>query len=80
MYIQIDNPVLTVDYLLRGGNIGALAAAFAIGMKVMKRLDRDETLRKDFPPHRHVDIKILYPKEYEPSEIGQIEANKEVRP
>jgi hypothetical protein len=35
--------------------------------KVLKRLDRDESLRTDFPPHRHISGEIIYPRDYEPA-------------
>ncbi len=60
-----------VDWLIHGGGlcacVGAAWAAIGLSRKVTKRLDRDESLRQDYPPHRHVNGTVIYPKEYEPA-------------
>jgi hypothetical protein len=64
-----------IEYALRGGNVGLLAFAAYILWTVKGRLDRDESLRKDYPPHRHINgTKILYPQEYPPAKIERFEA------
>lgn len=35
--------------------------------KVERKIDSDETVKKDYPPHRHINGKIIYPKEYQPA-------------
>lgn len=62
-----------VDWAIHGGNISVLALVLWVAWKMNKRLDRDETLKQDFPPHRHINgSKIVYPKEYEPSVIERL--------
>lgn len=65
-----------LDWLKDGGVITLLIAMGAFLRKVMQRLDRDEYLRADYPPHRHVithsdkcGCKLIYPHEYTPSRI-----------
>lgn len=60
--------------------LGMVLAAVATGTlalvrRVMRRLDRDESLRADYPPHRHINGKILYPKEYEPAAVEQLQGS-----
>jgi hypothetical protein len=57
------------DWAMRSG---MLAACAAMAWKVVKRQVRDESLRKNFPPHRHINGKILYPNEYRPPEVEHI--------
>lgn len=67
---------MTWDYLLHGGNIAALMAAIAVMVKVLKVINRDETLKRDYPPHRHVNgSRILYPQEFQPSPIERLSNN-----
>lgn len=62
-----------IELILRGGNIGFLAAAIVLLWKVKAYLDRDESLRKDYPPHRHVNgSRIIYPTDYQPSPIERL--------
>lgn len=63
-----------LDWVKDGGVISLLLAMAVFLRKVMQRLDRDESLRADYPPHRHIVInsgqcgcKLVYPHEYTPS-------------
>lgn len=58
------NPV--ADWLIHGGE---LMAFIAVAWKVIGRLNRDESLRTDYPPHRHVNGNIMYPPDYPPPPI-----------
>ena len=53
-----------VDWLMHGSE---LIAFFAVAWKVIARLNRDESLRTDYPPHRHLRGEIVYPHEYQPA-------------
>jgi hypothetical protein len=61
-----------LDWLLRGGNAAFLLAAFTVLWRVNLKLSRDESLKSDFPPHRHINGKILYPREYEPAKVERM--------
>jgi hypothetical protein len=43
-----------------------------LAARVIVRLERDASLRRDYPPHRHVGGRLLYPKEYEPSSVERL--------
>lgn len=67
------------DNLLHGGFVACIGLGAIIGFrvnavlnKVNTRLDRDEDLKADYPPHRHINGSILYPKDYEPSKIDKL--------
>lgn len=65
---------MNLDWLLHGGNIGVLVFAASVIWKVNGRLNRDESLKSDYPPHRHINgSRIVYPKEYQPSPIEHFE-------
>jgi hypothetical protein len=50
--------------------IAVNAAIILIGIGQMKgELKR---IWKDFPPHRHVNGKVLYPADYEPTDIERL--------
>lgn len=61
-----------IEWLLRGGNIGVLIGAAGVLLKVNARLSRDETLKADYPPHRHINGKIIFPREYEPATVEKL--------
>jgi hypothetical protein len=48
---------------------GMLVAFLAVAWRVVKYINRQESLHIDFPPHRHINGYINYPHEYEPSRI-----------
>jgi hypothetical protein len=60
-------------------DIGALSAVVtltvascSLAWKAIQRINRDESLRQDFPPHRHINGKILYPHEYKPAAVEHL--------
>lgn len=61
-----------IDLALHGGNVGILIVVAWVLWKVNSRMNRDESLRADYPPHRHFNGSILYPHEYRPSKIDHI--------
>ena len=65
-----------VDLLIHGGSIGSSVVIAYVGWKVKERLDRDDSLKADYPPHRHVNGHVLYPKDYQPSEVGTIKGTQ----
>ena len=48
---------------------GMLVTFLAVAWRVVKHINRQESLHVDFPPHRHINGYISYPREYEPSRI-----------
>lgn len=54
------------DLLFHAGN---LAVVLGIGWKVNRVANRILDVLADFPPHRHVNGKISYPKGYEPAAV-----------
>lgn len=60
------------DLVIHGGNIGLILFGAIVLAKVKKRLDRDEDLRSDYPPHRHINGSISYPHEYQPSRLDKL--------
>lgn len=78
--MQIETSAMSaiVEWLLKGGNVGVLLFVGVIGVKVNDRLKRDETLHKDYPPHRHVGMNgssaIVYPEDYQPAKIEKLGA------
>lgn len=72
---QIE-PSAALDWLMHGGQTGA---CLAIAYFAIKRINRDESLKKDYPPHRHFNGSILYPKEYPPSKIEHLRGDERFR-
>lgn len=72
MQIEINSAM--IDYAIHSGSIGVMALGAYIGFKVNARLNREESLRRDYPPHRHVNgTRIIYPQEYQPSPIEKLD-------
>lgn len=66
--MQIDGGWANIlDWTLRTGNIGLIVFVGAVVIKVNDRLKRDESLKSDYPPHRHINGSIFYPHEYHPT-------------
>ena len=61
-----------LDWVLDGGNIGALVLAVYVGFRINKRLNRDEVVQANFPPHRHVNGSILYPDMLQPTPVEHL--------
>lgn len=77
MQIAVDAAIPLIEWALRGGNMGVIAFGAYIGIKMKGRLDRDESLRRDFPPHRHINgFKVIYPQEYPPATLERLEGNR----
>jgi hypothetical protein len=58
------------DYVFHSGSLGIF---IVVAWQVIRRLNRDESLKRDYPPHRHINgSRIMYPKEYQPSEIENL--------
>lgn len=43
--------------------------AFGVALPILWGVSRLASLLKDFPPHRHLNGSIIYPRGYEPTEI-----------
>lgn len=61
------NPVL--DYIFHGGTLGIF---LVVAWKVISKLNRDDSLKRDYPPHRHINGFITYPQEYPAPDIGKL--------
>lgn len=53
--------------------ISMLGTFLTVARKVTKRIDRDESLKHDYPPHLHRAGQILYPAEYPPPPMEPLE-------
>lgn len=53
-------------------HIGEALTILGVGWKIVTKLTRIASLLEDFPPHRHVNGKIVYPKDYSPGVIQQL--------
>ena len=67
------------DLLIHAGSGGLIVFGLAaiweflkLMRKMNRRLDRDESLRQDYPPHRHFNGSILYPADYPPPEVERL--------
>lgn len=64
------------DYVIHGGSMGVILFGAVVFLKVNDRLKRDESLRKDYPPHRHIGTNgssvIVYPEDYQPGKIDRL--------
>lgn len=69
--MQIEQIAGLKDLLL-GANGGILGAAIWVLWKVNVRLTRDESIKRDYPPHRHVNGSVIYPDDYPPSPVGKL--------
>jgi hypothetical protein len=58
------NPIL--DHLLHSGELGVY---LAVAWYVIRRINRDDSIKQDYPPHRHVNGTIIYPPEYSPGRV-----------
>lgn len=73
MQAETLNPQV-IEWLFKGGNISFLAACVFLFAKVLKRLNRDESLHRDYPPHRHINgSRIVYPNEFQPTPIERLD-------
>lgn len=55
-----------LDLILRGGDAGALLAAVWAIVWATRKISRQESLMRDFPPHRHTNGTISYSPDYPP--------------
>lgn len=63
------NPL--IDHLLHGAE---LSGAFVVLWKAIRVLNRFESVMKDYPPHRHVGNRILYPRDFSPAKTEHMTA------
>ena len=69
MFQGIQQIPVIVDWTIHSGEAFViLGACFA----VIKRANRDESLKRDYPPHRHIADEIIYPKEYPPAKTERL--------
>lgn len=48
-----------------------LILLFGVALPMLRSSQRLRNILQDFPPHRHTNGKIIYPKGYEPSKPEQ---------
>lgn len=66
---------MTVDLALHLGEvITVVGAVCTAAWRVIRAAGKVEDMLENFPPHRHVNGSILYPKGYEPTEVGHLPA------
>lgn len=58
------NPL--IDHLLHGGEF---IAFLSVTFYAIRYINRRESIERDYPPHRHVNGKILYPPDRRPGAI-----------
>jgi hypothetical protein len=61
-----------VDWAIHSGETVAIVGA---AIAVIKKFGRDETIKKNYPPHRHIQDTIIYPKEYQPAKTEELHDN-----
>ncbi len=57
------------EFIFHASELGVLV--FGVAAPIVWSAFRLRSLLKDFPPHRHLNGKILYPKGYAPGEIEE---------
>jgi len=65
-----ENPV-TVSL-----HVGEILAILGVGYKIFRKLSVIIDAFENFPPHRHVNGKILYPRDFSPGRIEVESATK----
>lgn len=63
-----------LDLVIHGGSSAVIVAAVFVLWKFKEYLDRRESLDKNYPPHLHVNGKVVYSKEYPPATIERLTA------
>jgi hypothetical protein len=64
------NPLL--DHLAHASE---LTAFFLLVWRVVRALNRFESVMRDFPPHQHVNGKVIYPHDYEPGRVDTLKVS-----
>ena len=67
--MQIEQIPAVADWLIHSGEFLGFCV---VGWKVIARLNREETLKKDYPPHKHIGEVIIYPNEYPPAKTEKL--------
>jgi hypothetical protein len=53
-------------------HIGEALSIIGVGLAALRKLDRILSILQDFPPHKHINGKIVYPKDYAPGVIQEL--------
>lgn len=61
-----------LDWVVHLVSSTAAVAAVTAAWRLLQRMNRDESLKQDYPPHRHINGKILYPHDYEPAVVERL--------
>ena len=59
------------EFIFHGAELFILA--FGVAAPIIWSALRIRSILQDFPPHRHIGSRILYPKGYEPPKTGEME-------
>lgn len=57
---------------IHGGTTGLLVAALAVLVWAVRILTRYHSILKDYPPHRHINGKVLYSPDFPPPAIERL--------
>jgi hypothetical protein len=60
---------MTFDQL---GHIGEALTIIGVGWAVISKINRLISIFEDFPPHRHVNGTVLYPKGFAPETLDHL--------
>jgi len=60
---------MTLDQL---SHIGEALTILVVGWRVVAKMNRLISIFEDFPPHRHANGTIVYPKGFAPEELGHL--------
>lgn len=53
--------------------LGMCGSSVALCVKVIRKIEREDTIKQNFPPHLHINGKILFSKHYPPPESEPLE-------
>ena len=51
---------------LHTASLAGMSGLIAVGLALLRKLSRLLDVMEDFPPHRHHNGQVLYPKHYSP--------------
>ncbi len=68
----MDAPPFTSVTGLQGVTLTVVVVIMGVVWKVLVKVSRIMEALADYPPHRHVNGKILFPKGYEPGAVERM--------
>lgn len=58
---------------IHGGTTGLLIAALVVLVWAVRILSRYQGILRDYPPHRHINGKVLYSPDFPPPAVEQLQ-------